>query len=88
MLIDDFKVDFRIYVAVTSIFPTFQILLFRDGLTRFATEKYSTSQESISQINMHLCNNSINRAFDDHSNDKNWTVLQVFLYNRFFLRLF
>jgi tubulin polyglutamylase TTLL4 len=79
MVIDDFKIDFRIYVAVTQVFPTFQILIFRDGVTRFASEKYSTSPESVNSANIHLCNNAVNRIFDEHINDKNWTVLQVFI---------
>lgn len=40
LLLDDYKFDLRIYVAITSINPL-RIYIYEEGLTRFATAKYS-----------------------------------------------
>ena len=39
LLVNDYKFDLRIYVAITSINPL-RIYIFQDGLARFATCKY------------------------------------------------
>lgn len=41
LLIDGYKFDIRIYVAMTSINPL-RIYVYEDGLVRFATQKYQT----------------------------------------------
>lgn len=44
-LIDGYKFDFRIYVLITSCDPL-RIFIFKDGLARFATNKYSEPSNS------------------------------------------
>ena len=41
-LIDGFKYDMRIY-ALVSCFDPLKIYLFKEGLVRFATQKYTNS---------------------------------------------
>lgn len=57
-LIDGLKFDLRIYVYVTSYDPL-RIYLFNDGLTRFASRKYSNSAKCIGDKFMHLTNYSV-----------------------------
>ena len=58
LLIDGYKWDLRIYVAVTSINPL-RIYVYEEGLVRFASEKYDTSD--LKNIFSHLTNYSINK---------------------------
>lgn len=58
MLIDGYKWDLRIYVAVTSINPL-RIYVYEEGLARFASEKYDT--KDLKNIFSHLTNYSINK---------------------------
>lgn len=58
LLIDGFKFDLRIYVAVTSIDPL-RIYIYKEGLVRFATEKYDTS--TYRNVYVHLTNYSLNK---------------------------
>eukprot|EP00048_Salpingoeca_helianthica_P004851 m.81622 g.81622 ORF g.81622 m.81622 type:complete len:980 (+) comp13371_c0_seq2:34-2973(+) len=59
-LIDGFKFDIRLYVAVTSYQPL-RIYLFEDGLVRFATVKFDPAPSNYSNLFMHLTNYSINK---------------------------
>ena len=58
MLIDGYKWDLRIYVAITSINPL-RIYVYEEGLCRFASEKYDTTD--LKNIYSHLTNYSINK---------------------------
>lgn len=58
LLIDGYKWDLRIYVAVTSINPL-RIYVYEEGLCRFASEKYDTSD--LKNVFSHLTNYSINK---------------------------
>lgn len=60
LLINNFKFDLRIYVAITSIDPM-RIYIFEEGIARFATEPYSVSDASITNKFVHLTNFSINK---------------------------
>lgn len=46
LLVDNRKFDLRIYVMVTSAFPTMRVFIYRQGLVRFATEDYQSPDES------------------------------------------
>ncbi|XP_076816779.1 tubulin polyglutamylase TTLL5-like isoform X3 [Clavelina lepadiformis] len=65
LLIDGFKFDVRVYVAVTSYDPLI-IYLFEEGLTRFATVKYEKANKHLKNQMMHLTNYSINKKSHDY----------------------
>ena len=60
LLINGFKFDLRIYVCITSIDPM-RIYIFEEGIARFATEQFSTSDTSMGNRFMHLTNYSVNK---------------------------
>jgi len=45
-LINGFKYDLRIYCLVTCYDPL-KVYIFKEGLVRFATQKYSNNQKSV-----------------------------------------
>ena len=59
ILINGFKIDLRIYVVVTSFAPL-KIYVFNEGITRFASEKY-TNTENLNNKFIHLTNYSVNK---------------------------
>ncbi|KAJ8024983.1 Tubulin polyglutamylase TTLL4 [Holothuria leucospilota] len=68
-LINGSKFDLRLYVYIPS-FDPLRIFVYYDGLTRFATMKYSASMKSLNNRYMHLTNYSINKKSSEFtSND-------------------
>lgn len=61
LLIDGFKFDMRLYVAVPCLDPL-RVYLYEDGLCRLATAKYSTDAKTLQRRTMHLTNFSINKS--------------------------
>ena len=64
-LINGLKYDLRIYVIVTC-FDPLKIYLFKDGLARFATQKYSNNLKNIDKRFVHLTNYSVNKKNEDY----------------------
>ena len=64
-LIDGYKYDLRIYVVVTC-FDPLKIFLFKEGLVRFATQKYTNNPKMLEKRFIHLTNYSINKRADDY----------------------
>ena len=60
LLIDGLKFDLRIYVAITSINPL-RIYVYNEGLTRFATCKYTKEEMNKQNRFMHLTNYAVNK---------------------------
>ena len=59
LLLNGFKFDMRIYVAVTNVNPL-RLYIYEEGLARFATCKYENTNGQKSKF-MHLTNYSINK---------------------------
>ena len=61
LLIDGYKFDLRVYVAITSINPL-RIYMYEDGLARFDTQKYQAEYANIKTAKyVHLTNYSLNK---------------------------
>lgn len=80
LLINGYKFDLRIYVAITCINPL-RIYIYQDGLTRFATEKFNLKLDEAKDKFVHLTNFSINKNSDkfniddnDQDNSCKWTL--------------
>lgn len=63
-LIDGFKYDMRVYVVVTC-FEPLKIFMLKEGLVRFATQKYSNNPKNLDQRFVHLTNYSVNKKADN-----------------------
>ncbi|NXF75592.1 TTLL4 polyglutamylase, partial [Sclerurus mexicanus] len=74
-LIDGKKFDLRIYVYVTCYDPL-RVYLFKDGLVRFASCKYSSSMESLSNKFVHLTNYSVNKKNTEYKSNSDETACQ------------
>ena len=78
-----YKLDLRVYVLVTSFAPL-RAYIYRDGLARFATEKYDSDMEDLGNLFSHLTNASINKFSATYADDKDvigpgskWTFGQL-----------
>ncbi len=59
-LLYGYKYDFRVYVLVTGIAPL-KIYLYKEGLTRISSEKYSLDEKDFKDNYKHLTNVSLNK---------------------------
>jgi tubulin polyglutamylase TTLL4 len=85
-LINGFKYDLRIYCLVTCYDPL-KVYIFKEGLVRFATQKYTNSQKSVDQQYIHLTNYSVNKHNEDYvknnagsedaENSSKWNLAQL-----------
>ncbi|NXP21120.1 TTLL4 polyglutamylase, partial [Scytalopus superciliaris] len=74
-LIGGKKFDLRIYVYVTCYDPL-RVYLFKDGLVRFASCKYSSSMDSLSNKFVHLTNYSVNKKNTEYKSNSDETACQ------------
>ncbi len=64
MLFMGYKFDLRIYVLVTSFNPL-EAFIYKEGLARFGSRKYSNNPESLGDTRVHLTNTSLQKEFGD-----------------------
>lgn len=58
-----YKFDLRVYVLVTSFSPL-EAFVYREGLARFGSRKYSASLQNLHDLRIHLTNSSIQKEFE------------------------
>ncbi|BFF96252.1 tubulin polyglutamylase TTLL4 [Drosophila madeirensis] len=75
LLINDNKFDMRIYVVLTSINPL-RIYMYKDGLARFASVKYSSELSNLDERCMHLTNYSINKFSENYAKNEDVNACQ------------
>ncbi|KAH8378111.1 hypothetical protein KR093_009380, partial [Drosophila rubida] len=75
LLINDNKFDMRLYVVLTSINPL-RIYMFKDGLARFASVKYSSELGNLDERCMHLTNYSINKFSQNYAKNEDFNACQ------------
>ncbi|XP_017110695.1 tubulin polyglutamylase TTLL4 isoform X1 [Drosophila elegans] len=75
LLINDNKFDMRLYVVLTSINPL-RIYMYKDGLARFASVKYSSELGNLDERCMHLTNYSINKFSQNYAKNEDFNACQ------------
>ncbi|XP_056634232.1 tubulin monoglutamylase TTLL4-like isoform X2 [Diorhabda sublineata] len=86
-LINDSKFDLRLYVLVTSFNPLI-IYMYKEGLARFASAKYSSNAKDLKDRYMHLTNYSINKFSSQYTANEDanscqghkWTISKLMEY--------
>nr|CAH8824989.1 unnamed protein product [Trichobilharzia regenti] len=81
-LIDGTKFDIRLYVYVAGFSP-FRAYVYREGLVRFASQRYSTSFQHLGNRFVHLTNYSINKhnKSDENSvSNHKWKLSKLWSY--------
>lgn len=68
-LINGFKFDLRIYCLVTCYDPL-KVYMFKEGLVRFATQKYTNNAKSVDKQYIHLTNYSVNKKNEEYVKSK------------------
>ncbi|KAL3317902.1 Tubulin polyglutamylase ttll4 [Cichlidogyrus casuarinus] len=74
-LINGNKFDLRIYAVVSCVDPL-RVYIHQDGLVRFASQKYTNSNNHLSNRFIHLTNYSINKMSADYVNNNNENAMQ------------
>ncbi|XP_013113995.2 uncharacterized protein LOC106091855 isoform X3 [Stomoxys calcitrans] len=75
LLINENKFDMRIYVILTSINPM-RLYMYKDGLARFASVKYSSEFNDLDERCMHLTNYSINKFSENYAKNEDVNACQ------------
>eukprot|EP00742_Colponemidia_sp_Colp-10_P009226 GILJ01010045.1.p1 GENE.GILJ01010045.1~~GILJ01010045.1.p1 ORF type:complete len:1156 (-),score=172.77 GILJ01010045.1:144-3611(-) len=73
LLINGYKFDIRLYVAVTSFNPL-RIYLYKEGFARIATVQYNQRPDNIDNRFMHLTNYSVNKHSADFVQNEDASV--------------
>jgi len=69
-IIDGLKYDLRVYVILMGINPL-RVYVYKDGLARFATEKYQKpNDKNMKNVFMHLTNFAINKHSENFENNE------------------
>lgn len=87
LLINGSKFDLRLYVLVSSMNPL-RAYMYNDGLTRFASVKYSDDNDTLCDRYMHLTNYSINKLSSNYAKNEDansfeghkWTLKTLWKY--------